>query len=86
VYVIESLTDGTWYTGMTKDAVKRLHDHNSGKNRFTKGHRPWKIIYIEHHPDWATARVREKYLKTAAGKRWLKEYFRSQGCECSLPE
>jgi len=86
VYVIESLTDETWYSGMAKDAVKRLHDHNSGKNRFTKGHRPWKIIYIEHHPDWTTARVREKYLKTAAGKRWLKAYFCSQGSEGSLPE
>ncbi len=86
VYVIESLTDATWYTGMAKDAVRRLHDHNTGKNRFTKGHLPWKIIYTEQHPDWAAARVREKYLKTAAGKRWLKEYFRSQGCEGSLPE
>ncbi len=71
---------------MAKDAVKRLHDHNIGKNRFTKGHRPWKIIYTEQYPYWTAARVREKYLKTAAGKRWLKEYFRSQGSEGSLPE
>ncbi len=71
---------------MAKDAVRRLHDHNAGKNRFTKGHLPWKIIYTEQHPDWAAARVREKYLKTAAGKRWLKEYLRSQGREGSLPE
>jgi putative endonuclease len=73
VYVIESIADKTWYTGMAKDAVARLKEHNAGKNRFTKGHRPWKIIYTEVHPDWATARVREKYLKTSAGKRWLQE-------------
>jgi predicted GIY-YIG superfamily endonuclease len=71
VYVIESITDATWYTGMAMDAVKRLAEHNAGKNRFTKGHRPWKIIYTEGHPDWATARVWEKYLKTSAGKKWL---------------
>jgi predicted GIY-YIG superfamily endonuclease len=71
---------------MAKGAERRLHDHNRGKNRFTKGHLPWKIIYTEQHPDWVTARVREKYLKTSAGKRWLKEYLRSQGCEGSLPE
>ena len=86
VYVIESISDNIWYTGMAKDAEHRLAEHNAGKNRFTKGHRPWKIIYTETHPDWASARLREKYLKSAAGKRWLTSYLHSQGCEGSLPE
>ena len=73
VYVIESLADQTWYTGMAIDPVRRLKEHNEGKNRFTKGHRPWKIIYTEIHPDWAQARGREKYLKTAAGKIWIRK-------------
>ena len=74
-YVIESLTDLTWYTGIALDPVKRLKEHNSGKNRFTKGHQPWKIIFTEQHPDWQAARKREKYLKSAAGKSWLKKYL-----------
>ncbi|MGZ4019813.1 MAG: GIY-YIG nuclease family protein [Flavisolibacter sp.] len=37
VYVLESFKDETWYTGMALDANKRLQEHNSGKNRFTKG-------------------------------------------------
>jgi putative endonuclease len=76
VYVIESLKDQTWYTGMAYDAIKRLSEHNAGKNRFTKGHRPWKIIYTEIHKDWLAARPREKYLKSAAGKVWLKKFPR----------
>jgi predicted GIY-YIG superfamily endonuclease len=75
VYVIESLVDLTWYTGMAIDPEHRLKDHNGGKNRFTKGHMPWKIIYTETHPDWAQARVREKYLKSAAGKIWLRKHL-----------
>jgi predicted GIY-YIG superfamily endonuclease len=71
VYVIESLHDQTWYTGMALDVERRLAEHNSGKNRFTKGHRPWKIIFTEKHQDWSNARPREKYLKTAGGKNWL---------------
>jgi putative endonuclease len=71
VYVLESLLDQTWYTGMAFEVTKRLAEHNSGKNRFTKGHRPWKVIYTEEHSDWTAARPREKYLKTAAGKKWL---------------
>jgi putative endonuclease len=75
VYVIESLVDQTWYTGMAIDPLKRLKEHNSGKNRFTKGHMPWKIVFTEEHEDWASARAREKYLKSAAGKKWLKKYL-----------
>jgi putative endonuclease len=63
---------------MAIDPVNRLREHNNGKNRFTKGHRPWKIIFTESHADWSSARKREKYLKTAAGKTWLKKYFNSQ--------
>jgi putative endonuclease len=55
VYVIESLSDQTWYTGMAQEVQHRLHEHNAGKNRFTKGHRPWKIIFTEQFPDWETA-------------------------------
>jgi len=73
VYVIESLIDKTWYTGIALNIDNRLKEHNLGKNRFTKGHRPWKIIYSEIHNNWQEARNREKYLKSAAGKRWLEK-------------
>ncbi len=58
---------------MALDVEKRLAELNNGKNRFTKGHRPWHIIYTETHPDWKSARTREKYLKTTAGKNWVKK-------------
>ena len=73
VYVLLSLKDQATYVGMALDAVKRLSEHNSGKNRYTKGHLPWKIIFTEYHPDWSSARIREKYLKSTAGKNWLKK-------------
>jgi putative endonuclease len=85
VYVIESLSDKIWYTGMALVPVVRLNEHNSGKNRFTKGHRPWKIIYTESHPDWASARKREKYFKTANGKRILRKIVNEGGDASSLP-
>ncbi len=85
VYVIESLLDGTWYTGMALDPYVRLKEHNAGKNRFTKGHRPWKIIYLEQHVDWEAGRKREKYLKTYAGKKWLVGFLSHGGDTGSLP-
>ena len=86
VYVIESLKDGTWYTGIALNAVNRLKEHNSGKNRFTKGHMPWKIIYTEQANGWPEARLREKYLKSGAGKIWLRKHFElNEGKAGSLP-
>ena len=71
---------------MSKDMSNRLLEHNSGKNRFTKGHRPWKVIYTEKNTDWEAARKREKYLKSAAGKNWLKKYLSiNDGDTGSLP-
>jgi putative endonuclease len=83
VYVIDSLADKTSYTGIALNYNNRLKEHNNGKNRFTKGHMPWKIIYTEEHPDWQSARTREKYLKSAAGKRWLEKYLATDGGDTS---
>ena len=83
VYVIESLKDKTWYTGMSMDYINRLKEHNSGKSKFTKGHGPWKLIYLENHPDWKSARKKEKYFKSAAGKNWLTKYLNQNNGDTS---
>jgi predicted GIY-YIG superfamily endonuclease len=57
---------------MALDAEKRLKEHNNGKNRFTKGLKPWKLFRTEYFQDWKEARVREKYLKSGIGKEFLK--------------
>lgn len=86
VYVLHSINDGATYVGMAIDVINRLKEHNSGKNRYTKGHLPWQIIYQEFFPDWATARIREKYLKSTAGKNWLhKKLGGNEGMTGSLP-
>jgi len=72
VYAIRSEANGDVYVGIAKDADKRLKEHNAGKNRYTKGLRPWANLYKEMQPDWASARKREKYLKSGVGKEFLK--------------
>ncbi|MFI5221950.1 MAG: GIY-YIG nuclease family protein [Bacteroidia bacterium] len=71
VYVLESEKDGIFYTGFTENIERRLKEHNSGKSKFTSGHQPWKIVYKEVAKSRFEARLREKYLKSAAGKRFL---------------
>jgi putative endonuclease len=72
VYAIRSEINGDIYVGIAKDADRRLKEHNSGKNRYTKGLKPWQIFYRELQPDWASARKREIYLKSGIGKEFLK--------------
>ncbi len=71
VYVLESEKDGIWYVGFTENIERRLKEHNSGRSKFTSGHFPWKIIYIEEVSERVEARNREKYFKSAAGKRFI---------------
>ena len=72
VYILKSTVVGVTYTGSTSDIERRLKEHNDGKNVFTSRHRPWRLVYKETFKELREARKREKYLKSAAGRRWLK--------------
>jgi putative endonuclease len=72
VYVLRSQKDGKFYVGYTKDVQKRLEEHNSGKVASTKERRPMELIYWEGCVNQQDATRREKYLKTAWGKRYIK--------------
>jgi len=72
VYAIKSTIKNWIYVGMTNDLDRRLKQHNLGQNRSTKPYAPFVLVYSEKQSDRISAREREKYLKTASGKRWLK--------------
>jgi putative endonuclease len=71
-YVLRSEKSGQLYTGSTNDLRKRFKEHNSGKSTYTAKRGPYKLIYYEACAVEGDARVREVYLKTAMGKRYLK--------------
>lgn len=73
VYVLRSLKSGKYYVGMAIDVERRLDEHNKGKSKFTSGHVPWELIYQETIGIAIEARKREKYLKSSAGKQFLKK-------------
>lgn len=70
-YVIKRKKDGKWYTGYTKDLRKRLQEHSDNKVFATKGRGPFELIYYEACGNGEDARMREKYLKSGMGKRYL---------------
>jgi len=71
VYVLISQLDGIRYVGSGADAEERLRRHNKGDYRFTKGHRPWKLVYKEEFSSRSEAMKREKFLKSGQGRKYL---------------
>ncbi len=77
VYAIKSMHRNYIYVGITSDLDGRLDQHNKGYEKTTKPYAPFELIYKEEQPDREQARVREKYLKSAVGKRFLRSLIQN---------
>jgi len=72
IYVLKSLKNNKKYTGFTqKDPKIRLKEHNNGTNSYTRQNRPFELVYFETFIEEEKARIRERFLKTGQGRRFL---------------
>ncbi|RJO65365.1 MAG: GIY-YIG nuclease family protein [Candidatus Omnitrophota bacterium] len=72
VYVLLSKKDGLFYTGFTNNLIRRVLEHNQGLQVSTKYRLPVELVYYEWCLDKSDAIDREKYLKSGAGKRYIR--------------
>jgi putative endonuclease len=72
-YVLKSLNQEYYYKGHCKNLSIRLQQHNSGKTISLRPYISMVIIYSEEFKTEAEAIKREKYFKSAAGRRYLKK-------------
>lgn len=73
VYLIKNLKNGKIYVGSTsKNSKERLEEHNKGTNKWTKGNRPFQLVYYEEYVCSTDARKREKFLKSGVGNKIVK--------------
>lgn len=77
IYVLRSKKDTKLYTGYTSNLKDRLRLHNEGKVVSTKNRFPFELIYYEACLNQQDSTHREKYLKTAWGKRYLKSRLKN---------
>ncbi|WP_370390779.1 GIY-YIG nuclease family protein [uncultured Winogradskyella sp.] len=73
VYILFSAKHKKSYVGMTNDLERRLLEHNSGYSPYTAKFGPWELLHAESFESGQDARQREKYLKSGAGRRWMKK-------------
>ncbi len=76
VYLLLSEKDDKFYTGSTDDLKRRIAEHEAGSVKSTVRRKPLKLIYYEACFNEADARVRERYLKSGAGKKYLRNRLR----------
>ncbi|MEI6296406.1 MAG: GIY-YIG nuclease family protein [bacterium] len=74
MYVVYVLQDdkGKIYKGFTNNLARRFSEHLRGKTKTTSRMGKLKIIYTKEYNTQDDARTRELYLKSAAGRRFLK--------------
>jgi len=61
VYMLASKRNGTLYTGMTNDLVRRIYEHKNGSaDGFTKNYGVKTLVWYEQTNDVETAIKREK--------------------------
>jgi predicted GIY-YIG superfamily endonuclease len=71
--------DGSLYTGVTKDVLRRCRQHNAGTaSRYTRSRRPVTLVYQEVHPSRSLAQRREAAIK-ALSRRQKQSMIRRAG-------
>ncbi len=76
VYVLRDI-EGKLYKGLTNNLERRLREHRGGHTITTSKMSDLKIVYFEEFDDFETARRRELYLKSAAGRKFLKKTIKN---------
>ena len=64
VYIMASHKNGTLYTGVTSNLLKRVHEHRLGLiPGFTSDYGIKRLVYVEQHSMMESAIGREKQIK-----------------------
>ena len=64
VYILATARDGTLYTGITNNLIRRVYEHKNGIiEGFTKKYKTKRLVYFEETTDVQGAITREKRIK-----------------------
>ena len=72
LYVLKGET-GKRYVGITNDLSRRIKEHRSKHSKGGQLLGNFSVLYTEIFDDYATARAKEKFLKSGQSRKWLDE-------------
>ena len=72
IYIMTNKRNGTLYTGVTSNLVKRVYEHKEGVvPGFTKDYDCKQLVYYETHESMDNAITREKQIKSGSRDKKL---------------
>jgi len=80
LYILQSIKDGGYYVGVSKDVNKRLRQHNDGKSRSTVAKRPWRVVLVEAYKTPSEAYLRERFIKSKKSKKIIETIINKRPC------
>ena len=79
VYVLHSEAFDKIYVGYSSNLEQRVIAHNHPKNKgWTKRYQPWVLVHSEEFSSKGEAMTRERQLKSAQGRVWIRKTLLSQ--------
>jgi len=78
VYVLQSLKDGTLYTGYTNNITRRQLQHDLKQSKYTSKKGPFEMIFhCVFYGKLAKQKAEdfEKYLKSGSGRAFIKRHI-----------
>jgi len=70
IYILANKPNGTLYTGVTSNLIKRIYEHkNDFIDGFTKRYNCKTLVYYEIHENMVEAIKREKQIKAGSRKK-----------------
>lgn len=75
VYILQSIKDDSYYTGVTADVEERLKEHNEGSTKSTSHKKPFNLIWFCGFLDKKKAYDFEKYLKAGSGMAFRNKHL-----------
>jgi len=70
LYVLKGKS-GKRYVGITNDLPGRLYEHRLKKSKGSQILDDFTVLLTEEFQDYITARIKEKFLKSGQGRKWL---------------
>jgi predicted GIY-YIG superfamily endonuclease len=67
VYILQSIKDGSYYTGLTKNLKYRVNQHNYHHSAYTSTKAPYKLVWYGVFANKNKGLAFEKYLKSSSG-------------------
>jgi len=78
VYILQSISDGSYYIGYTKNLNKRFLQHNKAKTGYSARKIPWQLVYSESFDNKTAAILRERFLKAQKSRDFIRRLISYQ--------